>query len=1111
MRLQAGIRIVIAFAIALIGITIAPVTASAAGGTISGTVVTPFFEAASGADILVDGELVTTTGTDGTFRTPPLTAGLRQVQARLEGFGPSAFTEVVVSDDTDQWISLLLGYPPGGISGVVTDADGVPFDGAEITVDGVAAAVSGPGGSFSTGEVAGGGRWVAASAPGYSQADNRFVFVSGPVAGVSLSVGWRDGTVSGVVTDVRGNAVGGASVLIDDVEAATSASDGSFTTGVVAGGWRSIVALAEGYASAGPGFVLVSGATTGVTAPAGYAPGIVSGIVSDGAGRLIAGADILIDGTLVTTSGTDGSFSTPVLTGGFRSLEAVAEGYVRGFPRNVLVSGDITDVVLSPGRAGGVVSGVVVDQDDQPVAGAAVSVDGDVVATSEADGSFVTGVVPGGFVTITASTQETFEGLSVFVTVDGDVSDVRVAIGRAAAVVTGVVRAPDGTPLAGIQYDAGWWGALGTTGDDGVYTLKLDAGQQQLRFVDPDVRFRPTTVDVDLAGPGTTTLDVTMQPVVENVIGTVTDAAGNPIRLAVVRLNGFSTSPPMSITDADGRFSFVDVPPYASYWIEVLAPFGSGLVPYTQTVAVVEGEILELDIVMDAAATVEVHVTADGGPATAQASLVRADDPFTPPVASGITDESGRIVLSHLQPGRYLLEIDSWMTGFADEFYPDSWYSGNALVIDVAAGAVLEFDADLERSALITGVVVGPDGQPELAADAIVQVVGSRTDLGRAAGFPCIDQVDGDPAGTYRKGCLHPSAQYIVSVSELPGVSAAQYYDGAATPDDATPVTVTEGGVTSGIDFRLETASPPVELLGLSRQFFRTGTSNPGVRLYGDNFPSDPAALVAEVVRFGFDDVVVDIEVTDVLSDQIAVVTVTVADANAALGARRLEAGRVGSPVRDFCDDCLFIGSAEVEVGAMSGRVTTAAGFPLPFAQVVLTAPDGRRRTVSAGPEGRWLATGLVPGAHRVTFLGTTRWAGEHWRNTTRVASARTITVTANRLRRGVDATLARRPAVSITSVSPAEVTAFGSTPIVLRGSGLAPIEGGFTVSFETQAVWFPIAGVTRERTGSSLWVQPSLSGGTYDVVVRWTDRRGTVHERRCDDCLTVTDPFAAP
>jgi hypothetical protein len=43
----------------------------------------------------------------------------------------------VVSDDTDQWISLVLGYPPGTISGTVTDADGVPVDGAEITVDGV--------------------------------------------------------------------------------------------------------------------------------------------------------------------------------------------------------------------------------------------------------------------------------------------------------------------------------------------------------------------------------------------------------------------------------------------------------------------------------------------------------------------------------------------------------------------------------------------------------------------------------------------------------------------------------------------------------------------------------------------------------------------------------------------------------------------------------------------------------------------------------------------------------------------------------------------------------------------------------------------------------------
>jgi hypothetical protein len=244
-----------------------------------------------------------------------------------------------------------------------------------------------------------------------------------------------------------------------------------------------------------------------------------------------------------------------------------------------------------------------------------------------------------------------------------------------------------------------------------------------------------------------------------------------------------------------------------------------------------------------------------------------------------------------------------------------------------------------------------------------------------------------------------------------------------------------------------------------------------------------------------------------VLSERVAVVSVTVADAPAPFGARRLQVGRIGSSASDFCDDCLFIGSADVEVGAMSGRVTTAAGRALPFAHVVLIGPDGRRRTVSAGPDGRWLATGLAPGAHRVAFLGTAWWAGEHWRDTGRAASARRIVVTAGKLRSGVDAELARRPAVRLTSVSPAVLDGSSPARVVLRGSGLAPIEGGFTVVIRNEVGidWF--AGPATDRTRSSLVVEAWLAPGTYDVIVRWVERDGRVRERRCDDCLAVSAP----
>jgi hypothetical protein len=451
MRLQAGIRVVIAFAIALIGITIAPVAAVAAGGTISGTVVTEFGRFAAGAEVLVDGQVVTTTGADGTFRTPPLAAGTRQVQARLEGFGPSGSTEVVVGDDTDEWVLLVLGYPPGSISGTVADADGVPVEGAEIAVDEVTVGVSGPSGAFSIADVEGGGRRITATAAGYSQPSEQWVFVTGDITDLAISVGWRDGTLTGTVTDANGTAVGGATVLLDAVEVATSGADGSFSTGVVGGGFRTLAAIAEGYTSDVPTTVLVSGATTGVAVSVGYAAGTISGMVQDLAGQPVAGAEILVDEIPVGISAGDGSFTTAPVQGGSRQVSATAPGFGPGWPTFVVVSGDVTGAGVVLGPPNGTISGIVLDLLDQPVAGATVFVDGVPVAVSGPDGAFTTEIVMGGSRSVSASAPGTFAGWPVDVFVDGDVGGVQLQTGRPAASVTGVVTDPDGTPLSGIR------------------------------------------------------------------------------------------------------------------------------------------------------------------------------------------------------------------------------------------------------------------------------------------------------------------------------------------------------------------------------------------------------------------------------------------------------------------------------------------------------------------------------------------------------------------------------------------------------------------------------------------------------------------------------------
>jgi hypothetical protein len=429
---------------------------------------------------------------------------------------------------------------------------------------------------------------------------------------------------------------------------------------------------------------------------------------------------------------------------------------------------------------------------------------------------------------------------------------------------------------------------------------------------------------------------------------------------ATVVVNGLSTSPPTTVTDADGRFAFVEVPPWPSYWITVTPPFGSGLVRYTQSLAVVDpDEIIELDITMDAAARIEISVTADGEPAESRAILYRETDPFGPPAASASTDESGRIVLADLQPGRYVLELESSDARLRRRVLPGLLVLRRRQCDRDRGGRRHRARRRPRTQRHDQRRRHRPRRRAARGSDRGRRHAGSRGDLGREAGSRASSIDDDDPPGTYRRGCVHPSAQYYVWIWERPGVHAAQYFDRATTPADATPVTVVEGADTSGIDFHLEPSAPQVAVRGLSRQFFRAGTTTTGVRLYGDNFPTDPAALVAEVTRFGFDDVFVDIDVTAMLSPQIAVVTVTVADAPGAwFGPRPLQLGRAGSSLRVFCDDCLFVGSPET---SRSARCRVASpprpGPRCPSPRWCSPDPMGttdRERR----PDGRWLATG---------------------------------------------------------------------------------------------------------------------------------------------------------
>ena len=290
---------------------------------------------------------------------------------------------------------------------------------------------------------------------------------------------------------------------------------------------------------------------------------------------------------------------------------------------------------------------------------------------------------------------------------------------------------------------------------------------------------------------------------------------------------------------------------------------------------------------------------------------------------------------------------------------------------------------------------------------------------------------------------------------------------------------------------------PQLQLNGISPQYFRADTTTRGVKLFGTNFPKDPGAMAA-IVYTQFGDPAVSIKVTEVVNSSLAIATVTVAASAtsfaASPSARTIEFSRYAGST-SYCENCLFLGDAGVTAANLSGRVTSANGDPMDASRVIATGTFGQRRVTFTGTDGRWQIGGLDAGTYTVTFEGTVKWAGQHWRRNSTLAGATPVSLAAGAAVSGLNATLQRRAAVQITSVTQTPTQFFQPIDAVINGQGLDPIAGGFRAFIEFNGSRQPLT-VTYDSSSRLRLSGYLYAFGTYDVVVEWDGANGLESRR---------------
>jgi protocatechuate 3,4-dioxygenase beta subunit len=391
--------------------------------------------------------------------------------------------------------------------------------------------------------------------------------------------------------------------------------------------------------------------------------------------------------------------------------------------------------------------------------------------------------------------------------------------------------------------------------------------------------------------------------------------------------------------------------------------------------------------------TITGRVTAPDGSGVAGFS-VRAwytDEPGFMPVSNATTAADGSYSMS-VGPGTYVVMfVPPWLSPFLAEWYQGQAARDTATPVTVAAGQVASgIDARLRLGGSISGRVVTAGGTP--LAGVLVSVFPLPD---TSVGLPTVwDYTAAD--GTYRIGGL-TSGTYLVEFTPPSAPYVTQWYRNAISRLDATPVTVTVGADTSGVDATLVNPLATGSLQGTVRGDHRQPLTGIAVRLVGPGGITRTVATAADgTYRFAE------------LTPGTYTITVEPPSTSPYLGTTTTSITVTASQTATLD---VQLGRA----GAITGRVTGWHGDRLDGVTVKLLDRSTHQvvATTTTNAKGEYTFSRLRPGRYLVAFEppAGSRYLIQYWDGANVIEHARTVTVTPGRTVRDVDAHLTTRTA----------------------------------------------------------------------------------------------------
>jgi RNA polymerase sigma factor (sigma-70 family) len=576
---------------------------------------------------------------------------------------------------------------------------------------------------------------------------------AGPMTGLPRPVlqAWQEagataGSVAGVVLDPEGRPAARAQVALvvpanyQDLEDKTSlrprasgeaGADGRFRFANVGPGLYLVTATAKGWSPAlRTDVALLPGRSVEGLELRLKRGGIrLSGRVSDAGGGIIAGAALRAlamgaggrpDGsrTFLDLADDQGAYEMVLPRGSYR-LAADADGYGAETTQLRLDLPRTQDFFLKPAAR---ISGRVIDEQENPIAGAEVRIESDAVVLrpsrasitrqtlSNAEGVFAFSGVPPGSFRVSARSQRLVARTFVRVIVSGgDSADqVVVVLGRGRS-ISGVLRDPGGGAVVGGRLRVGEDLARAISGPDGRYLVEgLAAGRHQV--LAEAAGYGQARLTVVVGAADLQNVDLTLAAAA-SVLGRVVDGTGRPLGDVSVTalvatpdaLADTITSSGVARTDAAGRFNIGGLGPGE---LRVHAEHFEAGTALAGPFPLVVGQVKNLELRMGQGGVVRGRVVWDDkSPAVA---AVVTGSQRRGHVLTTVTDEQGRYQLGPFPAGEVVVDARP---------EPDALERGGTNTEKrVSLGPAEDKEAAAivlpRRQEEIAGTIFEPDGKP---------------------------------------------------------------------------------------------------------------------------------------------------------------------------------------------------------------------------------------------------------------------------------------------------------------------------------------------------------------------------------------------------------------